>query len=325
MTTKMKSYLSRPFLLLPALIICAALLFGFTMQPRTLTVVADGKYHTIVTNSRSARSVVADAGITLGQHDRLETSRDDLSEGTVIRVNRAVPVVISLNNRAKEVYTTAATVGEAVVENGYRAEQYVTLIPAETPIKAQMNIPIGRYDIKRITVDEVVPHQVMIQPNGKMMAGEENILTEGVDGARRVTYDLFIVNGVTAEKHEVGAVRLKTPVNAVKEVGTRTTVETSRGALRFTKKMSMEATAYHPMDGDGRGITYSGIPARYGVVAVDPNVIPIGTRVYVPGYGEAIAADTGGAIKGARIDLCMETYSECYNFGRRMVEVYVLQ
>ncbi|MDU2184171.1 MAG: 3D domain-containing protein, partial [Negativicoccus succinicivorans] len=85
-----------------------------------------------------------------------------------------------------------------------------------------------------------------------------------------------------------------------------------------------EATAYHPMDGDGRGITASGMKAGYGVVAVDPNVIPMGTRVFVPGYGEAIAADTGGAIIGNRIDLCMETYDECYQYGRRNVEVYVL-
>ena len=67
-----------------------------------------------------------------------------------------------------------------------------------------------------------------------------------------------------------------------------------------------------------------GIPARHGVVAVDPSIIPLGARVYIPGYGEAIAADTGGAIYGDRIDLCMETYGEAINFGRRYVTVYVL-
>ena len=66
------------------------------------------------------------------------------------------------------------------------------------------------------------------------------------------------------------------------------------------------------------------LPAQYGIAAVDTDVIPLGTRLYIPGYGEAIAADTGGAIVGDRIDLCMESYSEAMAFGRRDVTVYVL-
>ena len=101
-------------------------------------------------------------------------------------------------------------------------------------------------------------------------------------------------------------------------------IETSRGALRFHRKISMEATAYLPSDGGGSGITATGMMARHGVVAVDPDVIPLGTRVYIPGYGLAIAADTGGAINGDRIDLCMEDYGDAIRFGRRDVEVYLL-
>lgn len=103
-------------------------------------------------------------------------------------------------------------------------------------------------------------------------------------------------------------------------------VETSYDAGGdYVAVMSMEATAYLPGDGDGYGITATGIPATYGVAAVDPAIIPLGSRLYIPGYGEAIAADTGGAIYGYRIDLCMESYSEAMNFGRRNVTVYVLR
>lgn len=93
----------------------------------------------------------------------------------------------------------------------------------------------------------------------------------------------------------------------------------------YADVLTMEATAYLPTDGDGYGITATGIPATYGVAAVDPYVIPLGTRLYIPGYGEAIAADTGGAIIGYRIDLCMESYDECMEFGRRNVTVYILR
>lgn len=102
-------------------------------------------------------------------------------------------------------------------------------------------------------------------------------------------------------------------------------VETSRGAMRYVREYDMEATAYLPTDGGGNGITASGMLAERGVVAVDTDVIPLGTRLYIPGYGMAIAGDTGGAIYGERIDLCMESYGEAMEFGRRWVKVYVLE
>lgn len=102
------------------------------------------------------------------------------------------------------------------------------------------------------------------------------------------------------------------------------TVETSYGRAPYSAVYEMEATAYMPWDGGGDGITASGMLAQYGVAAVDTDVIPLGTRLYIPGYGEAIAADTGGAIIGNRIDLCMDDYGQAMDFGRRYVTVYVL-
>lgn len=102
------------------------------------------------------------------------------------------------------------------------------------------------------------------------------------------------------------------------------TVTTNNGEMTYASCIYMEATAYLPTDGGGAGITATGAVAQRGIVAVDPDVIPLGTRVYIPGYGTAIAADTGGAINGNKIDLCMESYGEAMDFGRRSVEVYIL-
>ncbi len=101
-------------------------------------------------------------------------------------------------------------------------------------------------------------------------------------------------------------------------------IDTSRGRMRYTSMKVMEASAYLPTDGGGAGITATGLPAGHGVAAVDPDVIPLGTRLYIPGYGVAIAADTGGMIEGDMIDLCMEDYGSAIEFGRRDVKVYVL-
>jgi 3D (Asp-Asp-Asp) domain-containing protein len=93
--------------------------------------------------------------------------------------------------------------------------------------------------------------------------------------------------------------------------------EVSRGAERV---MMMEATAY---TWTGQR-TASGTWPAVGTAAVDPEVIPLGSRLYIEGYGEAIAADTGGDIKGNRVDLYMETEEECWEFGRQPVEVVVI-
>lgn len=103
-------------------------------------------------------------------------------------------------------------------------------------------------------------------------------------------------------------------------------VRDEAGALhRIVGYHWMEATAYLPEDGNGDGITATGVPATYGVAAVDPDVIPLGTRIFVPGYGIALAADTGGLINGYIVDLCYEDYDEAIEFGRREVEVYLLE
>lgn len=93
----------------------------------------------------------------------------------------------------------------------------------------------------------------------------------------------------------------------------------------------MKATAYDPgirgCDGCGpypTGLTATGIKAGRGIAAVDPRIIPLGTRLYIPGYGYALAADIGGAIKGDRIDLCYNTYYHAIDFGVKTVKVYIL-
>lgn len=93
---------------------------------------------------------------------------------------------------------------------------------------------------------------------------------------------------------------------------------------RSSRSLTMNASAYSAYD-DGNGhYTFNGSLVRKGLVAVDPRVIPLGTRLYIPGYGHAIADDIGGAIKGNRIDMAFGSHSEAINFGRQQVTVYIL-
>jgi 3D (Asp-Asp-Asp) domain-containing protein/peptidoglycan hydrolase CwlO-like protein len=100
--------------------------------------------------------------------------------------------------------------------------------------------------------------------------------------------------------------------------------------LTLVGEWDMVATAYYAFgrggnDINGNGITAIGLRARKGIIAVDPRVIPLGTRIYIPGYGEALAADTGGWIKGNRVDLCFESLEECFRYGKRKIKIYLIE
>ena len=93
---------------------------------------------------------------------------------------------------------------------------------------------------------------------------------------------------------------------------------------RSSRSLTMNASAYSAYDDGNGNYTSGGNLVRKGLVAVDPGVIPLGTRLYIPGYGHAIADDVGGAIKGNRIDMAFSSHSEAMDFGRQQVTVYIL-
>lgn len=168
-----------------------------------------------------------------------------------------------------------------------------------------------------------VPVVVQYERVDTLPKGEEKVLQEGTVGLDEVQEEVHYNHGEVVDTKELQRTTITPMKPKIIRAGTRD-IEVSRSYNRVKEVITMEATAYLPTDGGGDGITATGIPARHGVVAVDPNVIPLGTRVYIPGYGEAIAADTGGDIVGNRIDVVLEDYGSAMQFGRRTVDVYIL-
>lgn len=93
---------------------------------------------------------------------------------------------------------------------------------------------------------------------------------------------------------------------------------------QYVKVMTMHASAYSAQDPGNGNYTATGSRLKKGIVSVDPKVIPLGTKLYIEGYGYAVADDVGGAIKGTRIDLAFDKRSEALEFGRQSIKVYVL-
>ena len=168
-----------------------------------------------------------------------------------------------------------------------------------------------------------IPVTVQYEQVDTLPEGTQELAQTGSEGVEEVNEEVIYEKGQPTHVHEIG----RTIITAMKPTIIRTGVssmEMAKSHGQVKQVLTMEATAYLPTDGGGDGITASGMQAKHGVVAVDPNVIPLGTKLYIPGYGEALAADTGGDIVGSRIDVVMEDYGEAMQFGRRTVEVYVL-
>jgi 3D (Asp-Asp-Asp) domain-containing protein len=257
----------------------------------------------------------------------------------------ASPVTVILENDTFAHPTEAKTLAgffselNLALPDEYISEQSLDLSAAPP---AKLRLP--RLAVARISEREIVPAPLKYRQLPTQLDARVDIESPGVPGQRRVSATYFYLSGeLVGERRHIEVIREPKPriVQVYRMVGREYTPSVEeilrlrrlasrewKPPLRYKRKLTMEATAYEPGPHSNgpwaTGYTSCGHKAGYGVVAVDPKVIPLGTRLYIEGYGYALAGDVGGAIKGNRIDLCFATVEECYQFGRRDVVVYVL-
>lgn len=315
----------RKILLIAALIITVILVTGFAWAHKEVNIVVDGSHITVNTMKFRPGVVLEQAGVVLADKDEYRLSTARLQNGTTIEVFRAVPVKVTYQGKEETIVTGKPTVGELAASLGILKPNIKLEPGAETKIQAGLHIKAVIMTERVEERQQEVPFTVIRKPNPNMEKGLEEVLEEGQKGAKTVSVKLHYADNKLVAEEVIAETVTVQPKPQVVAAGTRDVINTSRGMQRFRSVSWMEATAYLPTDGSPEGLTATGIPARRGIVAVDPDVIPLGTKVYIPGYGLALAADTGGAIIGNKIDLCMESSSECWQFGRRNVKVYILE
>ena len=199
-------------------------------------------------------------------------------------------------------------------------------LPLDEIAKEGMEIKIDRVVVENIENKIEIPFETESRENKDMFEGEKKVITKGEVGQKTESLKNTYVNGVLETTEVLKSEITKDPVKEVVEVGTKkgTVAPNEKNAKRV---IVMQATAYDPTAGSK---TAMGTRARVGAVAVDPKVIPLGSKLYIESmdgfasYGYATAEDTGGAIKGNRIDLFYNSNAEANRFGRRNVKVYVL-
>jgi 3D (Asp-Asp-Asp) domain-containing protein len=184
---------------------------------------------------------------------------------------------------------------------------------------------ISKYKIKRVVDAKRLPAKVKYEMNPQLKPGQVRKVQEGKDGSVKTEW-LVVQRGKKILSKKLLSHKSKEPVHTLYHLGP-SGFKMNRGSFRGKGILRMRATAYDtsPRSNGGYRTSRTGLRLRHGIVAVDPRKIPLNTLLYVEGYGLALAADTGGAIKGDRIDLCYWTAKEVRRFGRRNVTVHVLE
>ncbi|MCX6362033.1 MAG: G5 domain-containing protein [Armatimonadetes bacterium] len=180
------------------------------------------------------------------------------------------------------------------------------------------------------TKTETIPYISVKKQDPSLGAGSSKTVQTGKPGLAKVTYSVVTEGDAAPIRDEVSRVILRKPVAEVIKEGSRPTYAlrgrlASRGGIGGRRAYQMTATGYSAHGGPGIGSRgSSGLPAGFSMVAVDPRIIPMGTRLYIEGYGYAVAGDTGSAIRGLRIDLGQDSLNGARRVGRRHVVVHVL-
>lgn len=300
-----------------------------------------GGDRTLFSNITVAQKVVdlLENGISVRKTDNSFTGIESFALGRTKRV------VIDDGSNVKEIYTSKTYVGQLIEDGSIKYTSDFDFIDAAPDAVITNNLKIG---VTHVTSESYktefdIPYNTVTEYDNTLRIGETVVVQEGENGKKEENVEIVYHNGVEFDK-KVSQTVVKEAKDKIVKIGTleyepvqsQIVEPVASAAVEESAKpapVKFKASAYcacRTCCGKSNGITASGTKAAYGTVAVDPKVIPLGTKLYIEAsdgsfiYGECVAADTGGAIKGNRVDLFFPSHSEALNFGRRTVDVYIL-
>lgn len=270
----------------------------------------------IRTTAATLGTALEEAGFRIYRADRVFPPLDTpLTPELHLYISRALPVQVTADGRTYETRTWSKTVQELLQEEALTLGPLDRVTPPlETPLQADMAVRIARVTTWDLVADTPIPYEHFEQADPELELDYFR-LQPGLEGIRaevtRITYE----DGQEAVRQFLGEQILREPVDQVFYYGTKIvlrTLDTPYGPVEYWRKLRVWGTHYYPATCGKTpahpeyGITYTGKRATRGIIAVDPRVIPLHTRMYVPGYGLGAAEDTGGKIKGLHIDVCFD-------------------
>ena len=281
---------------------------------------------TVKTRSESVEGALEEHGVNVSDTDKINVSTEKpVEDNENIVIKRGKRVTIKVGESEEVVTVTKADVKDALVEAGYIPGEYDQISSNGDNVASSDTIELVSVSHTDETETEVIPKGVEYVDDSTLIKGQEKVVDEGQDGVKTITYKVTYQDGqeatrevideqVTTEmRNKVIAKGTMEPTPAPKNTtvkdtfATKSTVSDNGGTVngyKYKKKITMTATAYSTSPSENGGYTVSamGNPLGYGIVAVDPSVVPLGSKVYVTSadgswsYGVASAEDTGGAI-----------------------------
>lgn len=287
----------------------------------------------IYTTETTIGAALLDQGIVLYLGDRVSPSLGTrVSAGLHVYVRRSMPVEIWVDSRRIRTRTQAGTVGELLTQVGIALIGKDRVEPAETtPIAENTLIEITRVREEIEEEEELIPFETVWQPDPELEIDEQRLQQAGEEGLTKRRFRVQYENGQEITRALEDEWLDRDPQTKTINYGTRIVVrqlETSEGSVEYWRRIRVLATSYtaatsgKERDHPHYGITFLGWQMRGGIVAVDPTVVGLRSPMYVPGYGQGVAGDTGGAIKGRRIDLGYE--EDELVLWYKWVDVYLL-
>ena len=307
-----------------------------TVPAKTVTLIHDGLSETTQTRAADAEDLLAEHGLFRTPEDALSVDpAAPLEDGETIVFRTAVPVTISVDGQLRTLRSPAASVASLLAQQGVPFDEHDKIAPAPAaPVTSDMIVSVVHVENWVQTVRmPVAPPQVR-RFAFNLKPGATKLLEAGRPGLKEIRYAVVRTPGRLGTRRTLMVARiLRMPKARIiaEGIGEYTALSELAergiaGTLRLADSaLAMVATAYTANCAGCSGTTASGKRAGHGIVAVDPRVIPLGTRMFIPGYGTAIAGDTGGAIRGRRIDLGFNSDAAAFRFGRRPVTVYLLK
>ncbi|KXH86837.1 G5 and 3D domain-containing protein [Sporosarcina sp. HYO08] len=315
-------------------------------QAKQVKLTVDDEKSSIWTTGKTVGEVLAAAGIEITQDDAVEPSiNEQLANNTGITVQKAFEVTLNDGGNERKVWSTSTTVADFLKKENIQLDEDDRL-DGKGDTKLQPNSIVKVVRVEKVTdvVEEPANFIVETRNDPHLLKGREKVVQAGKKGKVSRKFEVIKENGKEVSRKLIEEKTITPPQTKIVAVGSKVVVAAAptsakgKGGVGVSrsnaatpaggKEFYVTATAYTAYCNGCSGKTATGINLRANpnakVIAVDPKVIPLGSKVWVEGYGYAIAGDTGGAIKGMKIDLHVPTKSTAYNFGRRQVKIKVI-
>ena len=304
-------------------------------QAKEVTISVDGSQTKVWTTEKKVKNILEEANIQVTEHDLVSVALDEeVSDTNQIEVQKAFQLTLVDGLEKRQVWSTSTTVANFLKQQGIQLNEFDRVEKnLDQLIVPEDKITVVRVEKVTDVVEESVDFAVQTKSDASLLKGKEKVVTEGVKGKVARTFKVTKENGKVIEKELKKEEVIEEPVTKVVAVGTKVvTAAVSRSSnsksTRNSKEFYVTATAY-TADCEGcSGTTATGLNLKKNsnakVIAVDPSVIPLGTKVWVEGYGNAVAADIGSAIKGNKIDVFINSKQKANNWGEKKVRIKIL-